>query len=50
MSRQLQISSLFSALALVCLCLAANVQELRADDTAIVEVLVQAETVPGLNS
>jgi hypothetical protein len=47
MSQQLQISSLFSMLALVCLCLVARVGgdaefQLASDDRPIVQVLTQA--------
>lgn len=48
MSRQLQISSLFSALAVVSLCMAVAVQELRASDSAPSEALVQAGATPDL--
>ena len=50
MSRQLQISSLLSALALVCLCLVVSVRDHQAGEEPAVQSLVQAETAPGLNS
>ena len=49
MSRQLHISSLFSALALVSLCMSAAVQDWKAGEAASPEALVQAETQPGLH-
>lgn len=51
MSRQLHISSLFSALALVALCMAVAVNDARASSAEADAALVQAETTaPGLHS
>jgi hypothetical protein len=50
MSRQLTISSLFSALALVSLCLFARAGELSSDQRSAPQGLVQAEALPGLAS
>lgn len=49
MSRQLHISGLFSALAMVALCLAVAVQNSRTSDAEAAEALVQAEVTPGLH-
>lgn len=46
MSRQLHISSLFSALALIALCMGVAVDKAQADAPAAV---VQAENAPGLH-
>ena len=48
MSRQLTISSLFSALALVSLCMVTVVGERLDADIAASQALVQAELSPGL--
>ena len=50
MSRQLQISSLFSALAMVSLCLTLSVRDYAAELSASEAVTAQAETLPGLNA
>jgi hypothetical protein len=50
MSRQLHISGLFSALAMVALCMVVAVQDLNASDAEPAEALVQAEVTSGLQS